>query len=324
MLAPDACGLLVRLGLEEALLNGASASCPGILSFWNPEQPELSNFALTRLRDGRVVDRPRFDSYLRRLAASAGADVLYSTKLRFSGSRGAHQVSFLLESSGGGGTEDRTAAFVVEAAGRNAVSGEAHDNCTARLYFDRLVAVPLDSAAPCGTGEWLRIAPSRNGWWYKFSGGSGSACVFLTDADLLPKDAASRADQLRREWREAIRFFGAPDDIGTFTASSRDARTSCRRVLWRNQWLPLGDAAFTLDPLSGSGLSRALRTADTAASAVYEYLATRDTTALSQHAVGVSREFAASLAASRKYYGQAADYFPDSRFWRRRSGLLKP
>jgi flavin-dependent dehydrogenase len=99
-----------------------------------------------------------------------------------------------------------------------------------------------------------------------------------------------------------------------------DSRTGCRKFLWKNRWLPLGDAAFMPDPLSGSGLSRALLEAAGAVSSVDEYLKTGSTAALSAQAGRTSREFASGLAATCDQYGRAAAYYFQHEFWQRRLG----
>lgn len=316
MLNPYDCRLLVRHGFECALENGASTPCRGILSYWNPKDPERCDFSLTHLGVGRVINRPVFDGNLRRLAAAAGVELSLSTKIRFCSPRGDSPASFQKERKIGDSIQC-TASFVLEAAGRRAVHGQSHDG-GGRAYFDRLIAVPVAAKSTSGAGEWLRVAPSKNGWWYEVGPTSTWTCVFLTDADLLPKGERARVDHLQRERSEIAGLPGWSAEIVFPPLSPRDARTSCRHVLWRNQWLPLGDAAITLDPLSGAGLSHALHTARDAASAINDYLTTGAVTALSQYAVNESRVFATSLEAARKYYAHAADRFSGSLFWRRR------
>jgi flavin-dependent dehydrogenase len=214
-----------------------------------------------------------------------------------------------------------TASFVAEATGRRAAVGTAADEGARRLYLDRLVALPLDLRRERPSDRVLRLAPSPSGWWYTI-GGSGvqDVAVYLTDGDLLPRQPDALAHHLERECSAAEAFIGAVSTrrITPVQRLLRDARTGCRRVLWRGQWLPVGDSAFTLDPLSGSGLARGLQMADRAASAIDVYLATGELRELRELALSFCGEFAMAQTVHRRLYAKCAQRFPDSEFWRRR------
>jgi flavin-dependent dehydrogenase len=213
-----------------------------------------------------------------------------------------------------------TTSFVVEATGRKPIAGKAADDCAQRLYFDGLVAISLFAPSTLQNDNYLRVAPSRSGWWYTVTLGGEGVAVYLTDGDLLPRENMEFAELLEREWREALPDVGAIEVSKTMTSAwrCRDARTTCRNVLQRGHWLPIGDAAFTLDPLSGFGLTQALRMADRAAHAVDRYLATGSATALSGFAVAFWGEFANAQATGQQFFARCARRFPDSEFWHRR------
>lgn len=320
MLAPEGVWLLERLGLSATLDGPASTPCCGILSYWNSDEPEFSDLTLMHLRAGRTIDRRVFDGNLRKMAASAGADVHAPARLRFLEPRGADSVRLLLETYGGGMRVEIVTSFVVEASGRSAVMGVAADECAQRLYFDRLIAIPITVRQSQPSDGQLRVIPSRSGWWYTLAAReSEGIAVYLTDGDLLPREPSALAIQLEREWRDALHGTGHVDTRRMRTiAPRRDARTGCRRVLQRGSWLPIGDSAFTLDPLSGSGLTRGLRMADRAASSIAHYLATGSHSDLSVFAVALCEEFANAQEVSHRLYARCARRFPDSQFWRRR------
>ena len=323
MLSPGACRLLTKLEVDGAWGGEASVECPGVLSFWNRNTPELSNFALTQLCQGRVLDRAKFDANLRGLAISAGVGYKPSTRLSCHTNRDVSVERLQLRQQSASLGTDCTADFFVEASGRNPVAGRAGDNCVSRIFFDRLIAIQVP--APTATGDqppWFHIIASSNGWWYRFAHRSHPTWVFLTDADLFPRDVAHRQDFLHREWRELGDYVGNLPALEVASARIRDARTSCRSVLWRNRWMPLGDASFTLDPLSGSGLNRAFRAADRAADAIDSFLRTGSTSLLSEDATETARDFTACLSEGARHYTEAATQFPESAFWRRRSRLV--
>jgi flavin-dependent dehydrogenase len=309
MLAPGGILLLERLGLSSAL-DGASSPCHGILSYWDPDSPDLLDLALMRLRPGRIIHRPLFDQNLRALAESAGVEVRAPARLKFDAPRGTVSAA-----------AEVTARFFVEATGRSMSPGVRADQCTQRIYFDRLLAVSLPAPESLPSDGLLRVAPSSSGWWYTAAPEGGEAIVvYLTDQDLLPSEAAGLAAHLKREWMGAFDGILSNDThhFNGVRRSRRDARTGCARVLWRGNWLPVGDSAFTLDPLSGSGVTYALRMADEAASAIHHYLKTGTSTQLSAFALYGAQEFAAAQATGLHFYAKCASRFPSSQFWSRR------
>src|SRR5262249_29376352 len=163
------------------------------------------------------------------------------------------------------------------------------------------------------------------GWWYFAERpGAGTTAVYLTDGDLLESGSRALEAHLRREFLAA----GLPPDVthcfGTPAARLvRDARASCRRVVLGGRLVAVGgDAAYTVDPLSGSGLSAAIRTAVRGAEAVARFLTRGDIKPLIQAAVQTGREFSETVSHRREVYRPAAARFPRSLFWRRRvSGL---
>ena len=336
VLAPEGVHLLEDLGILGPALAGAAVDCPGVVSYWNPHDPARVDFRLTRLQTGYTLDRRIFDANLRRLAREAGVEVAEETQLVCCEPRGQATAALRLElRSRNGSATPLSVSFLLEACGGAAMPAKGMpakgmsqaDSFVSRMYFDRLVAINVAAGEQMEPGDseasWLQVAPSENGWWYWLKCKTGVACIFLTDGDLLPRTKPARQEQLKREWQSVQeRCSGAGPDVLEFapidSLVARDARTSCRRHLWRNRWLPLGDAAFTLDPLSGSGITRAIRTAMRAAAAVDLYLNTGETAGLSGHAVAASREFSQALASAERYYAEAAALFPVSRFWNRR------
>lgn len=303
MLASAGILLLERLGLSGAL-DGASGPCRGILSYWDHGNPDFLDLALIRLRPGRMIHRNSFDQNLRKLAESAGVEVSSPVRLKFKAPRGTVTA----------------ARFFVEATGRIMSPGVQADECTQRIYFDRLLAMSLPAPQSVPNDGLLRVAPSSLGWWYTAALEERQAiAVYLTDQDLLPREAAGLAVHLKREWCQA--FDDTSIDVGHFSAITcirRDARTGCARVLWRGNWLPIGDSAFTLDPLSGSGLTRAVRTAEESALAIDHYLRTGTSFELSAFALSRAQEFARAQVIGNDVYAQCATRYPSSEFWSRR------
>ena len=94
------------------------------------------------------------------------------------------------------------------------------------------------------------------------------------------------------------------------------ANTSILDRLTGPNWLAVGDAASTYDPLSSHGICKALESGCHAASAVIDAV-NGSAHALEEYAGWVRQEFANYLAHYRHYYAQVTRW-PRSPFWARR------
>jgi flavin-dependent dehydrogenase len=84
----------------------------------------------------------------------------------------------------------------------------------------------------------------------------------------------------------------------------------------RRRWLAVGDAALAVDPVSGSGILRALRTAKAAASAVLSTFG-GDETAIPCYESDRDDECTSYLVKRAGYY-RLEQRWPNAPFWQRR------
>ncbi len=83
-------------------------------------------------------------------------------------------------------------------------------------------------------------------------------------------------------------------------------------------WIAVGDAALAVDPASGSGVVRALRSAHAGASAILDHLQ-GSPTALEEYEAELDIEWQRYLEQRTKYYRMESRW-PTSPFWLRRGG----
>lgn len=174
------------------------------------------------------------------------------------------------------------ARVLIDATGRAAAIGRALG--ALRLPFDRLVGVATcwepDHSDERGH---LLVEAAGDGWWYSARlppgarnvPGEAMLAMLMTDADLCARGRQHR----RQGWHAALeathatrqRLRGARclDQPSVYLAHSQRLQRSDRAAPQLLPWLAVGDAALAIDPLSGSGVVRALRSgragADTAA-----------------------------------------------------------
>ena len=322
LLSPEGVLLLSELGFEPPKFADSARACRGIVDTWGREAPAISDFELTRCSAGWVINRDDFDAALveftrgRKVCVVAG-DASY----RLTSNPGESVVA--VESAATGKRIE--AEFVVDTTGSTGRLMPVP--YSRRVWFDRLAAVRVVSCAALTNPEWMRLSSSSSGWWYILPRADGTfQSVFMTDADLLPDSSSAARYFLERQFAEAFNcnpYF--ENDVSRTGFDRRSARTSCRRMLWSHHWMPAGDAAYSIDPIAGGGLTRAINMAEQTAAAVVGFLSTHNYDGLQHLAVERAREFMQQLNLLRAHYARAAEAFPNSLFWqRRREGMKRP
>ncbi|HEY5881050.1 MAG TPA: tryptophan 7-halogenase [Nakamurella sp.] len=286
----------------------------GTRSLWgDPFPAELSHLA-SGYGSGWHVDRRRFDSMLAGAAADAGVEQLGGTSAticRFD--RGQWSIA----SSSGVELRGR---FLIDATGRRA--GPARALGARRFVLDRLVAIAVQfGGREVSREQFLLVETATDGWWYTapLPGGTLMA-MLMTDADVCRSGRLSTWEAWRERLAATVATASRVGSSATGSvpvvhpaASHRLVRNTDRRP-----WLAVGDASLAVDPASGSGVTRALRSAAAAADAV-----------AAMHAGGCARggpilayedardrESLQFLTERARFYGAEQRY--DSAFWRRR------
>ncbi len=167
--------------------------------------------------------------------------------------------------------------------------------------------------------QYLLIESAPDGWWYTAPvPGHARVGMLLTDADLCRRhglaDAAAWHRRLLTATATADRVGGRSPDRRPRVhpaGSSRLVRHGDDRP-----WVAVGDAALAVDPLTGSGVVRALRMAESAASTVSALLDGSGAGALTDYESARDEECTAYLTErARQYAGVRRFATP---FWTRR------
>jgi flavin-dependent dehydrogenase len=297
---------LVRLGLWRDFRRDGHVEVPGTVVRWGSDRPYENEAILNAYGCGWHLDRGRFDTMLIGAARAAGAQV---RELPRGGSPEydgrAWQVRL-------GGRDALRAPFLVDASGRAARTPARRG--VRRHRVGRLIALVRYGQAARPDPRTV-LESTAVGWWYAAVLPRGRAVIALfTDADLLPRTAVER----ERFWAAAASGTRlAPCLLSTAAASptvAARAEPSCLAASSGPDWMAVGDAARTLDPLSGQGITIACESALRAAEVLSDPLRTAS---LRDYSAWTLAEYRAHLAAGLAYYGRERRW-PDSPFWRRR------
>jgi len=320
-LPPDTALLLRELGVWGAFQAEGHEPCLGSCSSWGSDELGYNDFLFNPHGHGWHLDRRRFDAFLARTAERAGAEVRLGT--RFDGCEALEGGGYRLRlsSSGAeqGGRDEVRARFVVDATGPGARF--ARRQGARRHFHDRLICAVGFFVLPAQT-DFTRLTyleAVEDGWWYaaKLPGGR-LAVAFASDSELLKEAGATSVEgyvaRLRETRHVARELAGAAFIPGslrvTVAASSRLDRIA------GGDWVALGDAASTYDPISSQGVYKALGNGLRAAPAIAAQLE-GEGRHLAAFEREIGEEFTAYLANRNYFYGLERRW-ADAPFWSRR------
>jgi flavin-dependent dehydrogenase len=266
-LHPGAWDVLAYLGITDAVLAAGARPVARSLTRWQG----AAIVERTGPRASLAVVRPRLDAGLLELARAAGATVLQPARA-IGATRGASGWEIVVETAGGA-VRRLGARVVIDASGRAAWRRDGRDRTrtTPPTFAMRGVwgGGPLPDEA--------RIEALDDGWiWGAPIDGGRYAVVAIADAEPALGVDRYRAMIERSELFRALAS-GAALAAGfeVCDATAHAAATGCEDYLIR-----VGDASYSLDPLSSAGLHVALGSALHAVAATHTLLEHPDRAAL--------------------------------------------
>lgn len=304
-LPPEASVHLRRLRLWDDFRNGGHRPCYGIVSCWGSSTPVEVDFLRNPYGNGWQLDRARFEQDLLQAARNAGCQLVLGTEVR--------EVQFqtdkwLIETTTGSFQAD----WLLDCTGRKgilAAQGLAGSFEPLQDYVSLYCLVESADRNDHDARTYVESYPT--GWAYSALMPNGTRIVaFLTDGDLIPA-GTSPADWMREWIKEGPQIqrllkehaYQPIEDVHVISATS-----GRYQKFTGPQWILVGDAAMTFDPLSGWGSTKAIVSA---ASAVQTVLNGRDYQAVNEEL------WKTYLSQYREYY-LAEQRWPDSPFWSRR------
>lgn len=232
----------------------------GTQSYWGSEQLHVVDHLRNPDGFGWHLNRKAFEDYLREAAMLRGVNCLWSVKLHDSHYENLrwHITAKSADEILSPRTHNINANFVIDASGRQ--SHFARRLGVQREHFDKLIAcwATLPNNEP---NKMSTISASKLGWWYSAPLPNNKRVLALqTDSDLIDRVVIKSSDQfieLAQANPEMARILernqGGIKFHGIVPANS----TRLNQVVGQ-QWVALGDAAMSFDPLSSQGMFNAM------------------------------------------------------------------
>ncbi|HEX6510379.1 MAG TPA: tryptophan 7-halogenase [Chloroflexota bacterium] len=314
-LPPSAWPLLAHLDgrLEQRVGANVAIPCHGVASAWSGKEIERRSFIFDAHGHGWHLDRRRFDSSLAGAAADLGVTVL----------EGQPVIHCELCRSGDWRLELRdgtviSSLAVIDATGRSARIGRLLG--ARRRVLDHLVGVFVRYRSNRPADAYLLIESEPNGWWYSAPlPGNEMIVVFMTDADLCRRygwrDRRTWSLRLAATCHTSARVRGYEAESGPMILPAISQRLE--RGGTAGRWLAAGDAALAADPLSFSGITRALSMGKTAGRIMCHWLLGREQ-AVVDYEHWLDEQFVEYMRERHTNYSMVSQW-PEAPFWKRRS-----
>ena len=310
-LPPEINPVLRDLGLSKPFHDLSPLEAPGIVSVWGDPTPAEVDFVHNVHGPGCHIDRNRFDRMLMTEAEKAGAQVYLCRRAASCRREDDHWC-----------VDELRSRILVDASGRNGLRLDGNTDAIAdgnvdREIDDELLAIALSISYSHNRGSDLRtsIETTSSGWWYTTPLPHETAmAMFFTDPVLYREEGIFIQDQLKNAPLTVERLKGG------HIRNSRvlHVTSSCRRAIFGDHWLAVGDSASSFDPLSGRGIFKALRHASSAASAIAASL-NGNLDPMLAYATQVRREYDDYVRQRRLYYSAERRWI-DHPFWLARAG----
>ncbi|GAB2874709.1 hypothetical protein GCM10027093_07710 [Paraburkholderia jirisanensis] len=271
----------------------------------------------TIAHEGFIVDRAAFDSALLRLAESRGVTVLRpASVIDIHGAARAWTV----ELAHGDGMQRVHVQALLEAQGRQ------HRRAPQRLHAARLATMwaEIDLATlPRGTDLSTRVEALPSGWiWGATLPRRRYRVMFTFDPSTRDEPAAREPESILRGACARSLLFGEMAGLRWCEPVSLCVSTPYVDALaWDDGRIKLGDTAFALDPISSSGVEKAMRFSLQAALALNTWSRAANTAeqelARGFYETRLVESAARHFAWTARYYGET--WCAGSPFWQQRA-----
>jgi len=308
--------MLKRLGLDRRFEEARHTHIPGSASIWGRERIGFNDFMLDPLGPAWRLDRPAFDEMMWTAAEVVGASTRRQVRMqRVVPTSSGHVLTLCGQHES---SYDVHGSLVFDATGQAA--SFARSLGIPRRVEDQLLAVVRFSRVKEGNPNSMQtlLEATELGWWY---------AAFIPGGRLVVMAVVEKAllGQLREDnytfWEEALeKTYLLAVNLNSIKAETHQFHTFPIQSAILDQvvgpnWMAVGDAASSFDPLAARGLYKALEDGIAAAETVVPELARRRQ-ANSFEAM-IRKRFHAYRRERNQLYGLETRW-PNAPFWRNR------
>lgn len=321
-LSPGVQELLRYLRVWDAFVEAGHQRSFGTAAAWGGAEVQARDFIFSPYGAGWHLDRQCFDRMLAEAVRGAGGQVwcLSQVVACERSAEGVWRVTVRRD----GALVTVQARWVIDATGKSRRFVKYAQ--VRRWVLDQLVGVAGVFSLPQPVPQTMvtLVEACELGWWYSTQlPGVGMIAAFMSDSDIVRAQDMMAA----QVWLAALR--GMPhtgerlrDGQLVGPVQLYAAHSAYLSRMFGDGWVAAGDAAASFDPLSSSGIPRALNSGIGAARAVYDCLCHGSMRLLEGYEAELMQGFHVYHATKTRYY-QLEGRWLHSRFWRRRQQVAR-
>jgi flavin-dependent dehydrogenase len=306
--------LLSRLGVATVLSNIRHRRCSLVQSSWGSNELLHKHSLQSPWGDSYVLDRKLFDRQLLKAAINHDSSFIHGKFLSANRKDNIWRIEYKDET---GCRQILSSNFLVDATGRSAVVARSLGESL--VHQDQLVAVIgiVKTASTSSLAMGVTIEACPDGWFYSTPIRERQCVVnFYTSADQI-RAQRTAAEQFLFEkiWEsthtsEKLLRNSEVEIENVQVCSARPQRLdhSCG-----DDWIAIGDAATSYDPMAADGICRALENGIEAGQTILQYFAD-DRASLVRLAAQARSDYEKHLVRRQHFYS-AEHRWPDSEFW---------
>lgn len=316
-LAAEAIHEFKKLKIPETILKKNSIPCTEVQNAWGAQDIHYNESIFNPFGAGYILTRPDFDADFFEHCFEIGIDTKKGIRISK-----IHKVKSGWQIF----TNDETTEvdFIIDATGRN--SKFNFDFSIKKEKQDQLIGITkhinLNTTLAINSSH-LLVEPTENGWWYTVQIATGTIIsTFMTDSSILKDSKITSSEfwdiQLENSNHTKARLSTIEIPKKDFIKS---AHSHISKHLFGQNWLKVGDAAQSFDPLSSAGILKGLKMGQQAADAIYKHFS-NDSTALKVYEDEIKKQHKEYLKLKGEYYAKEPRWMHSS-FWYKRNLKVK-
>ncbi|MFK7750583.1 MAG: NAD(P)/FAD-dependent oxidoreductase [Kordia sp.] len=264
---PNAKPLLKQLGILSLIEDEKHQIYYGNKSCWGSHQLDQKEFLADRLGHGFLLDRLHFETQLQALYQNTKSIFYNGFKLKKVVS---DEIKTIVTIENSSKTKTLTCDFIIDATGRKA-SVCRHLNVQ-KENLDSQFALTFNLKLSEKIPNEIIVEATENGWWYVAPYCKNEVTMmFFTLKEILPTKEHINTF-LQDEFYKTIHLSKIITQLKIDTVKMMPAGTSCLQIPYGENWLAVGDAAYSYDPISSYGITSALASGFYGGHAVADFL----------------------------------------------------
>ncbi|KGL63814.1 NAD(P)/FAD-dependent oxidoreductase [Polaribacter sp. Hel1_85] len=316
-LASEAIHEFRKLKIPDSLLIENRIPCTEVQSAWGNSEIHYNESIFNPFGNGYILSRPDFDADLFNYCTNVGIDTKKGTRISKIEKTNSRWKLFYKSSS-------IHVNFIIDASGRN--SKFFSNRKTRKQKDDGLIGItknlqPIDKSPILKSH--LLIESTSDGWWYTVQNSSKNlVCTFMTDIKIWQKNKGAHKTFWEQQLNNSIHTKERLSNFKTEdTFSIQSAHSQLAKNIIGENWLKVGDAAQSFDPLSSAGIIKGLKTGQLAAESIYNYF-NGNKNALKTYENEIKNQYKSYQEKKAEYYGNELRWM-DKPFWYQKNLIIK-